>query len=101
MDKITNLIFMAFLLALTGAFVFLCMVFIRYILYGLLSPKLSCIYKAIKPLFVPTSDYDPTYLEKSYWRTISVLVLVFLTLAIVIFFRDLFELLWIMLIAAI
>ena len=91
MDAIVNFLRIALLFALSGTFVFLCVVMVRKILQRLLSPRLTHIYESLKPLFDPSYDYDPTHLEKSFWLMMSTAVLTFLTLVLMVFFADLFE----------
>jgi hypothetical protein len=94
METIVNFLRIAVLLALSGAFIFLCIVMVRLILQKLLSPRLPHIYESLKPLFDPSYNYDFTHLEKSYWLAMSTAALAFLTFVLVAFFTDLFEVLW-------
>jgi len=50
--------------------------------------------QAIKPLFDPSYDYDPAYLEKSYWLCMSVLIITFLTFALAAYLSDMIDALW-------
>ncbi len=94
MDAIVNFLRIALLFAFSGTFVFLCLVIVRKILQKLLSPRLTHIYESLKPLFDPSYNYDPTHLEKSFWLMMSMVVLGFVTFALLMFFADLFEVLW-------
>ena len=93
MDAIVGMLYFAFLSALSGAFVFLCIIIVRRILQRLLSPRLTRIYEALKPLFDPSYDYDPRLLERSFWMGMSIVIFVCLTFYIAIFFDELFALL--------
>ena len=95
MEYITNLLLFALILVLTGTFVFLCLVCMRFILQWLLSPRLIRLHEAIRPFFEPSAD--PKSLEKSFWLQLSNAVLVILTIVVAIFIfnvidalRDLF-----------
>ncbi len=78
MVTIVYLLRAALIMALAGAFVFLCIVAVRSILQRLLSPRLIRMHEAIKPLFDPS--FGPTQLgllerfhqtlkvEEVYWR---------------------------------
>jgi hypothetical protein len=94
MDVIGSILYFMFLLALSGAFVYLCIVVVKRVLQRLLSPRLTRIHETLKPLFDPSFDYDPRRLERSFWMDMSVVIFVCLTFYIAIFFDELFALLW-------
>jgi hypothetical protein len=93
MDAIVGILYFLFLLALSGAFVFLCILVVQRVLQKLLSPRLTRMYEALKPLFDPSYDYDPGLLERSYWTGMSVFILACLTFYLAFVVADLFALL--------
>ena len=89
MEYISLFIRLALVITLTGAFVFVCIIFTRIIMERLLSDKLIKMHNAIKPFFELPAE--PTKLEKSFWDLLSTWILVILSIGIGIFMNELIQ----------
>jgi len=92
MEGVAYLLRSALIMALAGAFVFLCIVIVRSILQQLLSSRFIHIPEALKPLLAPSSG--PTRLENSFWLSMGTVTLVILTVVVAIFISDVIDALW-------